>query len=66
MAPHPFEVAAMEKPTPASPAPLPPEAIPYALHGERPEEGMNEVLLGLAWMVAGKAIRKAQAAAAAR
>ena len=29
------------------------------------EEALNPVLLGLAWMVAAKAIRKAQASAAA-
>jgi len=42
---------------PAEPAPAG-ELVPDA------GEGMNELLLGLAWMLAGKVIRKAKAAAA--
>ena len=50
----------MESSTPRHPAqPAPGELLPDA------EEGMNELLLGLAWMLAEKVIRKARAAAAA-
>jgi hypothetical protein len=44
---------------PAEPGPAGEPLLPDA------EEGMNEVLLGLAWMLAGKVIRTAKAAAAA-
>ena len=48
----------MKNPTPRIPAAAP-------LPVEPAEEPMNEVLLGLAWMLAEKVIRKAKAAAAA-
>ncbi|HET7402415.1 MAG TPA: hypothetical protein VFJ62_11550 [Usitatibacter sp.] len=48
----------MKTPTPRIPA-----EAPFPV--EPPEEAMNEVLLGLAWMLAEKVIRKAKAAAAA-
>ena len=50
---------------PATPMKTPTPRIPAEtrLPAEPPEEPMNELLLGLAWMLAEKVIRKAKAAA---